>query len=152
VDSGIEQQSLWDDGGDRVFGQALHGGNLAGILSVAGRRVLKAIPDELAEDPAVALLRDVLPNPPESYDPRPYIEANTWVFARTMPENPHEYVMLRASTDWREHLRFLRWLRVYGEVERWLDGRRYRYRIVDGWRYWAMWSPNDTILNREVAS
>ena len=145
--SGIEQQSFFPDDSDPVLERTLRGGNMAGLLSVAGRRVLDVIPDELADDPAVTLLRDVLGgDPPEDYDPRPYIAANEWTFASTMPENPHEYVLLRNSSDWREHLRFLRWIRR-GKVEVWRDRRRYRYRVVDGWRYWAL-GPNDTILNR----
>jgi hypothetical protein len=132
--------------GDVEFDEALGGGQLAEMLSVAGRRVLDAIAQPQHED-VVALLRDVLPaDPPESYDPSPYIEAQTWVFAKTMPQNPHEYVVLRRSTDWREHLRFLRWIRVWGDREL-FKGTYYLYRTVGEWRYWAL-GPNDTIINR----
>jgi len=127
------------------FAGALEGGHLVHLVSVAARGVLEGTEAEYAE--ALALLRDVLPSdPPESYDPVPYIEAQSWVFARTMPDNPHEYVLLRRSTDWREHLRFLLWIRVHGEVER-FKGRSYRYRTVGQFRYWAL-GPDDTIINR----
>ena len=54
-------------------------------------------------------LRRLVPRPPRDCDPRPYIAANRWVFARTMPENPHEYVVLAHSSDPYEHLMFVEW-------------------------------------------
>lgn len=135
----------------------VHGGHLAALADFSGRMVLDAWEAAL-EDPhdpvrvealavALELLRDVLPaDPPESYDPRPYIAAQEWTYAKTMPTNPHFYVVLRASNDWREHLRFLLWIRVWGFVEK-FKGAKYLYRVVDEWRYWAM-GPNDTIINR----
>jgi hypothetical protein len=120
----------------------------------AARRVLEALEadpqdaERLAS--ALTLLRDVHPAvPPESFDPRPYIDSQEWVFARTMPENPHFYVHLSKTTDWRSHLVVLLWIRAHGEVER-FKGRDYRYQTVDGWRLWAM-GPNDSILNKRRA-
>jgi hypothetical protein len=148
VRSGTVQQGLWGDG-DPEFENALRRGRLADLADLAGRRVLADPTDEAAW----ALLRDVLPeDPPAEYDPRPFIAANTWTYARTRPDNPHEYLLLHKSTDWREHLRFVRWLRVHGEVERWVDRRPYPYREVDGWRYWTLCLVNDeVILNRRKA-
>jgi hypothetical protein len=141
-----EQQSFWTDDDDDRFNRAVRGGWLVNIISVAGRRVLNATDPQEYEE-AIELLRDTLPEPPADYDPVPFIEANNWTFAKTRPESPHFYVLLRNTSDWREHLRFLRWLRVYGEARKWRDGRTYIYRVVDGWNYWAM-GPSDTILNR----
>jgi hypothetical protein len=128
---------------------ALHRGRLADLADVAGRRVL-ADPTDGA---ALALLRDVLPeDPPEDWDPRPFIEANRWTYARTMPQNPHEYLLLRKAHDWRTHLVFVRWLKVHGEIERWVDRRDYPYCTVDGWRYWTLLLVNDeVIINRRKA-
>lgn len=125
----------------------LQGGHIVTLQRHAARRVIAAWESGEAEElaAAIALLADVNPDVPEDFDPRPFIEGNEWVFAKTMPENPHEYVLLRNSSDWVEQLRFLRWLRR-GEVERFL-GRSYRGRTVDGWRYWAL-SPDDSIVNR----
>jgi hypothetical protein len=128
--------------------ELIRGGHRALLLASAGRSVLKAWDDgdEAALAEAIAELRSVLPAVPSDYDPKPYIAAQSWVFAKTMPEHPHEYVMLRASTDWREHLRFGDWIRFSGEQERY-QGRIYRYRVVDDWQYWVL-GPNDTIINR----
>jgi hypothetical protein len=144
------QGSFWRD--DREFARALHSGHLALIYAAAGRRVLEAIDGpEDAYYAAIDLLAAVLPEvPPEGYDPTPFIEAQMWVEARTMPEHPHSYVLLRRSTDWREHLRFLTWIRA-GDTERWVDGRTYRFRDVGDYHYWAL-SAADSILNRRRLS
>jgi hypothetical protein len=127
------------------FERALRGGHLAELQRVAARGVLDASQGTIED--ALALLRDVVPaDPAEDWDPAPYIETNEWTFATTMPEHPHEYLLIRNSVDWREHLIFVRWLRVHGQVETY-RGRRYRYRVVNGWRYWAL-GPSDSIANR----
>lgn len=82
------------------------------------------------------------------YDPTAYIESQRWRFASSMPDHPHEYVLLRASSDAHAHLAFLDWIRTTGSIEVY-RGRRYRYREVAGHRYWAM-GPADTIINRRV--
>jgi hypothetical protein len=141
-----QQGVLWGEDLDEEFSRALRGGNLASIVSVAGRRVLESIGQPEYDD-AIALLGDVLPNPPGDFNPVPYIEANDWTYAKTRPQTPHFYVLLRNTTDWREHLRFLTWIRKYGQSRRWRDGRTYRTVWVDEFHYWAL-GPNDTILNR----
>jgi hypothetical protein len=107
------------------------------------------------------LLREVIPaDPGETYDPRSYINANSWTFAKTMPKHPHEYLLVHNSTDWREHMRFLGWLQHHGELERY-GGLDYFGRVVDGHRYWRMsgrWRAtsttamdlNECIINRRV--
>lgn len=101
----------------------------------------------------IAELERLLPSPPRDYDPRPYIAANEWTFARTMPENPHEYVVIRKSTDPVEHMRFLAWLRAFGDLEH-FKGRDYEYIEIDGWRYWAMGTDQleQTIINRRLVA
>lgn len=132
--------------------------HMADLADYAGRQVLRAWENaqtagddhggQLELEAAMKLLADLLVlDIPEEYDPRPYIAANEWVFARTMPTNPHYYVVLPRSTDWREHLRFLRWIRVWGHTEM-FKGYPYLYRVVDDNKYWAL-GLNETILNRK---
>ncbi|MCW5591039.1 MAG: hypothetical protein KIS74_02970 [Burkholderiales bacterium] len=64
---------------------------------------------------------------------------NTWTFAKTMPQNPHEYA-LRARWDssamaWDD---FVMTIRELGYTERWLDRRQYTYLKVGEWKYWTM--------------
>jgi hypothetical protein len=86
---------------------------------------------------------------PPDHDPRPFISAQQWRYAKSMPWHPHEYVMLHKSTDVFDHIRFLLWLRPTGEIEMY-KGDPYRYREVDGYRYWAL-APAFTIINRRTA-
>lgn len=121
-------------------------GGLAAMYDTALRRVLYAgLGDEKAA--AIELLHDVCPpDPPEDYDPRPWIAQQAWVTARS---GDHQYVLLRCSTDWREQVRFIRWLRVWGYEEK-FHGSKYRCRDIDGQHMWAMTDLNDTISNRRA--
>ena len=83
--------------------------------------------DVSAIQAAMAELRRLLPAPARDYDPRPYIAANHWVFARTMPDNPHEYVVIHNSTDPYEHLIIPR-VDPIGGGRRALSGPRLRVR------------------------
>jgi len=125
-------------------------------LADAGRAVLAAWDnaDDLKE--AMEELRAVLPDVPADYDPRPYIARQRWTFAKTVPKHPHEYLLISASSDHAEHLRFMDWVNQTGEDGTFM-GRRYRYRTVEGHTYWTSGlirpkaGPNDTILNRRRA-
>jgi hypothetical protein len=81
-----------------------------------------------------------------------YLAQAPWVYARTMPKHPHEYVLLRRSHDPWMHLRVLAYIRRHGD-ERLRRGRRGAHwwsywTASDGREYWTMRS-FDTILNRE---
>ena len=160
IDSGrkLDERAAWIPASED-FEYALSGGHFAAMVDDAGRRALATWDLALAgnHDPAsfaeladaMAALRDVLvEDPPEDYDPTPYIEEQNWIFAKTMPQSPHWYVLLRNSTNWREHLRFLLWIRRRG-LDELYRGWHYRYRVVGEHRYWAL-GPNDTIINRRV--
>jgi hypothetical protein len=143
----VEQGALW---GDPVLERVVRGGHMASMLSLGVGRFLEVLDRPHTDDElqaAVDLLRDLYPSPGLMYDPTPYIEAQNWVYAKTMPENKHFYVVLRASTDWRAHMMFLRWIRLYGGDERFRSSW-YRYMDVGEYHYWAM-SSNDSIINRK---
>lgn len=74
---------------------------------------------------------------PDGYDPGPYIEANEWKQARTFRENPHQYLLWDRASDLMEQAMLVKWIEV-GGFDRTFKGRRYRYRELDGWLYWAM--------------
>jgi hypothetical protein len=74
---------------------------------------------------------------------RPFIAKSLWIYARTMPEHPHEYVLRRNSyIDGREEefVNFAELIRQYGYT-----GRFYRKKLVylnvDQHRYWSMGNP-----------
>lgn len=80
---------------------------------------------------------------------RSYLASQTWTFAKTMPRWPHEYVLLRKSTDLWMHLRVVAFIRLAGEKRPFGGrGRVHSYwQPGDGTEVWTM-RPFDTILNR----
>jgi hypothetical protein len=85
---------------------------------------------------------------PDAGEVRDYLAAQTWVYAKTMPKWPHEYVLLRRSTDLWGHLRAVAFIRATGEKRPWRSGRIHSYwQPGDGTEVWTM-REFDTILNR----
>jgi hypothetical protein len=88
-------------------------------------------------------------------DAREYVAGQEWVFARTMPANPHEYVVLERSTRPDQHLAFRQLIRDRGVV-RMFGGWEFCYLDIDDHRYWV--PPTDpapdgqswTIINRKA--
>lgn len=74
-----------------------------------------------------------------------FIEGSRWIFAKTMPQIPHEYT-LRKHADEAEFEAAVAFIREHGYRARW--GRyNHTYFDVDGWQYWTMGAPvGETIL------
>jgi hypothetical protein len=67
-----------------------------------------------------------------------------WVFAKTMPSNPHEY---SARDDWadpREWWRVVRFIRTHGYTERW-EGVKYTMLDANGFKHWVLFP----VINRK---
>src|SRR4051812_6655507 len=79
-----------------------------------------------------------------------FVERQTWIFARTMPENPHEYT-LRRDTDSATFDAAVRYIREQGILES-FRGKPYKTLYVGEHLYWTMGAPLiDTILiNRKL--
>ncbi len=88
--------------------------------------------------------------PPTVAQVRRYLVAQTWVYARTMPKYPHEYVLLKRSTDPWMHLRVVAFIRSHGTERYFRPSRvtRAYWAAGDGYEYWAMDRATDTIVNR----
>jgi hypothetical protein len=85
-----------------------------------------------------------------------FIEAQDWVFAKTVPEQPHWYVMAFATTDRDEYGWFADLIRECGTLRRWKvpdTGRwlSYRYLTLDGWDYWHIARGGPPSMNRRHA-
>ena len=79
-----------------------------------------------------------------------FINTSRWLFAKTMPQWPHEYVVRNWRPDKQPVFeRFVMLIRAQGYDEQFLDAT-YRYLEIDGWKYWTMGeSPDETtIINR----
>ena len=82
-----------------------------------------------------------------------YLDSQTWVYAKSMPKTPHEYVLLRRSTAPWDHLRASAYIRAHGEARpwRWPPAIHHYWQPGDGWEYWTL-RQSDTILNRRKVS
>ena len=84
---------------------------------------------------------------------RRFIASRKWQFARTMPENPHEYTVRKWKPSAFEQARFDRFVKLL-VTEGWRGkfGKRWwPYIDVDGYSYWTFGSPleNTTLINRK---
>lgn len=70
-------------------------------------------------------------------DLREFIERNQWIYARTMPEHPHEYVVLQKCTLADSFFQFAMTIRRFGYDE-YFFSKKIRYFDVDRRRYWTM--------------
>ena len=91
-------------------------------------------------------------SPESARELRALIERLVFVFAKTMPENPHEYVV-RASENEVDYARLYNAVKDHGRSEKW-GRRRYLYLYPgDGWRYWYMGGLYQSrIINRARAA
>jgi hypothetical protein len=84
--------------------------------------------------------------------PEQFIGRAPWRFAKTMPDQPHEYTV-RGETPDKEFHWFVLYIREHGHRTKY-GGRYYAYLEVDAWRYWTMGAPvgATTIINRAKVS
>lgn len=81
-----------------------------------------------------------------------YLAAAKFTYAKTVPQDPHEYLLLSRSADPVTHLRVIRLIRAIGEPRLWKlpggGGRgTYLYWQSGGWEYWPL-GESETVLNR----
>jgi hypothetical protein len=86
----------------------------------------------------------------DGFTPEAFIAGSTWVFAKTMPNNPHEYTVVRRTAlrdDWFFH--FVAYIRKHGFKARY-GNNTYSYLVVGDWKYWTMGWPvrSTTLINR----
>jgi hypothetical protein len=82
------------------------------------------------------------------FDPHKFIASERWTFAKTMPTNPHEYVVRRNCADPLQFDEFVRFIYANGNARVW-GGKRFVYWTdAEGKKYWTMgwptWSPTNT--------
>ena len=79
-----------------------------------------------------------------------FVASHTWIFARTMPQNPHEYT-LRRDTDSATFDAAVRFIREHGEREIYW-GKPYKTLYLGDHKFWTMGAPlEETILiNRKL--
>ena len=62
----------------------------------------------------------------------------TWTYAKTMPQNPHEYIVRGKTADKNLYFAMFRTIEAYGDPGEW-NNESYQYlRPGDGYYYWKM--------------
>jgi len=74
-----------------------------------------------------------------------------WRFAKTMPENPHHYTLLKTWGNPEDFYEVIQLIRKHGTKELY-EGRMYTVLNIDGMKYWTMGYPvkMTTLINRKV--
>lgn len=77
---------------------------------------------------------------------RDFVANSRWIFAKTMPQCPHEYTLRRQAPDEPLFEKVVMHIRAHGYRERY--GKSWYIRLnLDGWKYWTMGAPlKSTIL------
>ena len=80
---------------------------------------------------------------------RVFIGSVSWIFARTMPEQPHEYTLRKAAPDDAVFNDAVIAIRNQGAF-RYYRNHPYIQWDVDGWSYWTMGAAADQtmLINR----
>lgn len=80
-----------------------------------------------------------------------FIDSHVWHFARTMPDIPHWYCLLKDNGDTEEFRWFAAFTREHSEPGQFC-GRTYHYFYWEGFKYWWMdHSPEECdLINRDV--
>ncbi len=84
---------------------------------------------------------------------RAFVQQSTWTFAKTMPENPHEYTLRSNANHEALFERVVMHIREHG-YRKTFNRRAYMYFDIDGWQYWTMGSslPATILVNRAKLS
>src|SRR5262245_34443751 len=77
--------------------------------------------------------------------------AQDWIFAKTMPENPHEYTLRGRWASDEDFIRVVQFIRAHGYPSIY-QGRRYIQLDVDEHFYWTMGDslPRTILINRKL--
>lgn len=65
-----------------------------------------------------------------------FIAESSWTFAKTMPETPHEYTLLKHSWSEETFRRVVQYIFLAGYDDLFFT-TTFRYLDVDGWQYWV---------------
>ncbi len=92
--------------------------------------------------------------PPTVTEVQELLEAATWTFAKTRPNNPHFWTLRKQWQDPTAFEAVVQFIYDHGEDEVWRDRVRYRVLHLNGWKYWSMNEPasKTTLMNRCVST
>jgi hypothetical protein len=79
-----------------------------------------------------------------------FVSSHRWIFAKTMPDNPHEYTLRRETAD-SVFDAAVRYIRENGVIEEYW-GRQYKVLYAADHKYWTMGEPlaSTILINRKL--
>ena len=82
---------------------------------------------------------------------RAFVEAQEWIFAKTMADIPHYYCLKKKSLDPEEFGWFVRYMDAHSVTGEFY-GKTYHYYYLDGWKYCIMDENLEDcdLINREL--
>lgn len=82
---------------------------------------------------------------------RAFIDSHEWHFAKSMPEIPHWYCLLKDKGDVEEFHWFATYIREHS-IPGQFYGKKYFYYYLDGYKYWMMDEFPDQcdLINRDI--
>jgi hypothetical protein len=124
----------------------------ATVLGGATARLCDNCADKIGEGPRTALVIAADLAVPTRAEVAAHLEAQKWTFARSVPDQPHEYTVHSRSTDPWMHMRVLAHIRANGERRQWPVTKTWHtYLQVGEYLYWTMAKDTDLIVNRKRA-
>jgi hypothetical protein len=69
-----------------------------------------------------------------------FVRTSAWTFAKTMPQQPHEYTLRAKAADEKLFERVVLYIRKAGYQGSY-GSATYTYLDIDGWKYWTMGAP-----------
>lgn len=108
-------------------------------------------PKKLREHPVRTKVEDLTLPIVGMDEVRAFIAAHDWTFAKTMPQNPHWYVVRNKCRDEAEFVAVVLYIREHGRRVKYQKSW-YTHLDVDGHHYWTMGDRinNTWILNRAI--
>lgn len=77
-----------------------------------------------------------------------FIDENEWIYAKSMPRTPHEYVLERNAVNYDRYFDFINHIDVFG-YDQYFFKMKFRYFNVGDYKYWALFiRGNERIINR----
>lgn len=77
------------------------------------------------------------------------INEKKWTFAKTMKDNPHEYIVVDKVSEVQIFVNFFNLMEQQGYDEKYYS-RIYRCIKINWYRYWMCWTKNDKLTDMKI--
>jgi hypothetical protein len=93
----------------------------------------------------IELGRLVFPPEGDDFDMEAMLDSFTWTSAKTMPEIPHEYIVIPKHPEKQREIDIFMTAYKLENITDWFEDKEYQYLTIGNHKYWVI----DNIINRE---